>query len=938
MKLKILSPIICRTPLFPYTEKLENVWEELKEAIELSSTDLYEQIKDTSYADYDKLNPKIKFACWKYFNRARYRSTPFGLFGSITPVPLSVNGDDNQLIISKEIKRHEFIDWSNKDYLLGDIDNLFAQASFFLSNSTIYTCGDQLRYISITEGTFEISGIESQPVIKSVLDFCQEQQSKEAVLDYLTNGLKLQLAVGEDLLKQLIALQLMITDIHPNIIGTDYFERMKVKPDTDSKPYLIAERKLVKGQIDPKTLKVISEAILFLKDHLPVQKSQALENFKQQFQRKFEYREVPLLMALDPELGVGYDGLEMASLSSPLIDYLKERNQSKDTSSEIAYTPLHQFILNKIFQNEEINLEEFDGKTNTNVLGVKIPNTFSAIVQFNGQQIILEQAGGCTANALLGRFTLASNEIETHCKNIIRTEREANPNVFFVDIGYKAEKNVDNVNRRMTIYDHELSILTYPSTKEQLLFDDLLVSVRDNEVLLRSGKHNKRILPRLASAYNYTQSDLSIYRFLADLQNQHLQTNVSIQIRNLFPDLEYYPQINYKNIILSPKMWRVPKKFHAEASIKNPDLDELKIWLEDQRVSHYFKCGNLDKHLYFKYYNDEDLKYFLKYCMNKDLLYISEAFLPEETTIKNEKGQPYLPQFIISLGHSASIYSPLGEDKLKLMPRSISMLLPGEEWLYFEIYMHPLRSDNFLTTVLPDFLKEIKSLIKDWFFINYNFPSAHIRLRLQIKSKSNLSELVSKFSDLLRKDIKDGIVTDLQIKPYVREIERYSVKHIEQIEAYFGYDSRYALRVRRMQYDNSSLHLFTIHFINNIFTQINFNVQEQLVFIKNIANKFVIETSIDTLGFKKMNEMYEHLTVPDRSKIAKETKKRHQIMAMKISKLINNTEQDKRLQLLTDIIHMHINRLFATDHRMHELIIYQYLLKYLMAQKNRLKN
>ena len=78
MKLKILSPIICRTPLFPYTEKLENVWEDLKEAIKLSSTDLYEQIKDISYADYDKLNPKIKFACWKYFNRARYRSTPSG--------------------------------------------------------------------------------------------------------------------------------------------------------------------------------------------------------------------------------------------------------------------------------------------------------------------------------------------------------------------------------------------------------------------------------------------------------------------------------------------------------------------------------------------------------------------------------------------------------------------------------------------------------------------------------------------------------------------------------------------------------------------------------------------------------------------------------------------------------------------------------------------
>lgn len=937
MKLKLLSPIICRSPLFSYTEKLENVWEELKEAINLSSSDLYEQIKDISAADLDQLDPKIKFACWKYFNRARFRSTPFGLFGSITPVSLGTGPDKEGLIISKKIKRHEFIDWSNKDYLLSDIDNLFSQTSFFLSNSTIYICGDQLRYISITEGTFEISGIESQSVIKSVLDFCQEQQSKEAVLDYLTNGLKLQLAVAEDLLKQLIALQLMITDIHPNIIGTDYFERMKVKPNTDSKPYLIAERKLVKGQIDPKTLKVISEAILFLKDHLPVQKNQALENFKQQFQRKFEYKEVPLLIALDPELGVGYDGLEMASISSPLIDYLKERNQSENKGSEIAYTSLHQFILSKIFQNKEVKLEEFNQKTNLEAHHIKIPNTFNAIVQLNGQQVILEHAGGCTANALLGRFSLASKETEIHCKNIFKMEQEANPNVFFVDISYQAEKNIDNVNRRSNIYDHELTILTYPSSRH-LSFNDLLISIQEDEVFLRSKKYNKRIVPRLASAYNYNRSDLSIYRFLADLQNQNLQTNLSVKVTNLFPNLDYYPQINYKNIILSPKLWKVPEKFCTYGVPKYRALDELKKWLKDQKVSPHFKSGNTDQHLYFKYHDDEDLELFLKYCVNKDPVYISEAFVPRKAIIKDEKGKPYLPQFIISLAHSEPIYSSLREDKLELIQSGNSIFLPGEEWLYFEVYMHPLRSDNFLIMVLPDFLREVKDQIKNWFFISYNFPSAHIRLRLQIKNKANLSELVSIFSDFLRKDIKDGIVTDLQIKPYVREIERYTIKHIKGIEKYFGDDSKYALRLRYSQFDNSSLHLFTIHFINNIFNQMNLNSQEQLIFVKTIANKFVSEMNIGIPGFKKINEMYEELTASNRSKMSKVTQKSHQIMATTIVKLINNIEQDKRLQLLADIIHMHINRLFTTDQRMHELIIYQYLQKHLMSQHSRSKH
>ncbi|MFC6103379.1 lantibiotic dehydratase [Olivibacter domesticus] len=936
MKLKILSPVICRTPLFPYTEKLENVWEELKEAIKLSSTDLYEQIKDTSYADYDKLNPKIKFACWKYFNRARYRSTPFGLFGSITPVPLGLDGDDNRLIISKEIKRHEFTDWSNKDYLLSDIDNLFAQASLFLSNSTIYTCGDQLRYISITEGTFEISGIESQPIIKSVLDFCQEQQSKDAVLDYLTNGLKLQLAVTEDLLKQLIALQLMITDIHPNIIGTDYFERMKVKPDTDSKPYLIAERKLVKGQIDPKTLKVISEAISFLKDHLPIRKNHSLENFKQQFQRKFEYREVPLLVALDPELGVGYDGLEMAPIVNPVISFLKERDQLKDAHPEISYTPLHQFILNKMVQNNEVKLEEFSIEAKTKLKNIKIPNTFSAIIQFDGKQIILKHAGGCTASALLGRFTLANDAIETYCKNIVMLEQDANPEVLFVDISYQAEKNIDNVNRRKSIYDHKLAILSYVDNKH-LSFNDLLVSVRQNNVFLRSKKHNKRIIPRLASAYNYTRSDLSLYRFLSDLQNQDLQTNLSLEARSIFPNLDYYPRLVYKNIIFSPSMWKVPQKFRKPHLLQEEQLVSLKIWLQDQKIPNYFKCGDADQHLYINSNTDEDLVHFLQYCKKKEHLYITEVFIKDEAILKNELQQVYLPEFILNIAHLESNYSPLPTDRIELSFHPKSLQVPGGKWLYFEIYMHSSRANDFLTKVLPDFLKKNNQQIASWFFIRYNIPSFHIRLRLKIRDNGNLSELIKVFYDHLNKDIKTGIISDVQIKPYIREIERYGIDYIEQIEWYFSFDSRRAINLLNLKHEESVLYFITIQFLKDVLSQLSLTAQDQLAYAKNIADKFVKEMHIDMLGFKKINEVYKHFQINNNIKTTKVFERSHLVTVAQAIKLLNKIERTQRINLLIDITHMHINRVFIANQRIHELIIYQYLQKHLQAKQKHSK-
>lgn len=935
MKLKLLSPVICRTPLFPYTEKLENVWEELKEAIGLSSSDLYEQIQEISTADLDQLDPKIKFACWKYFNRARFRSTPFGLFGSITPVPLGVGSDDNRLIISKEIKRHEFIDWSNKDYLLNDIDKLFSQASFFLSNSTIYSCGDQLRYISVVDNTFEISGIENQPVIKSVLDLCREEQSKSTVLNYLTQDHGLQLTVADDLLKQLIELQLIITDIHPNIIGTDYFERMKVKPNTDSKPYLIAERNLLKGKLDPKTLKVIPEAILFLKDHLPVQKNQALENFKQQFQRKFEYREVPLLIALDPELGVGYDGLEMAPIVNPLVNFLKEKVQLNDTHPEISYTPLHQFILSRIFQSKEIKLEEFDVEKKFQFRDLKIPNTFSAIIQFDGRRIILAQAGGCTANALLGRFTLANNEIREHCRNLFKLEQEANPDIIFVDVSYQVEQKVDNVNRRNNIYDYELAILNYFGTKH-LPFDDLLVSVRDNEVLLRSKKHNKRVIPRLASAYNYTRSDLSLYRFLSDLQNQDLQTNLSFEARSLFPNLDYYPRLVYKNIILSPSMWKVPQKFRKPHLLHEEQLVSLKIWLQDQKIPKYFKCGDADQYLYINSNTDEDLYHFLQYCKKKEHIYITEAFV-QNTVLKNEQQQPYLPEFVLSIAHSESNYISIPTNLIELHFHPESIQLPGGKWLYFEIYMHSIRANAFLTKTLPHFLRKFTQQITNWFFIRYNIPSFHIRLRLKTRDNVNLSELINVFYDHLNKDIKTGIISDVQIKPYVRETERYSVDHIERVEKYFEFDSNRAIKLLSLQYEDPALYFITIQFLKDVLNQLNLTPQDQLAYAKDIANHFVKEMHIDVQGFKRINEAYKHFQINYTVKTTKVLERSHLVTIDQAIKLLNKIEQGKRMNLLMDIIHMHINRLFISNQRIHELIIYQGLQKHLQAKQRHSK-
>lgn len=80
MKLIINPTIIYRTSKFPLNATLENHWDELKDTIKIASPDFYKVIKDIPKEELTDLAPNISFTIWKYFNRAKYRATPFGTF------------------------------------------------------------------------------------------------------------------------------------------------------------------------------------------------------------------------------------------------------------------------------------------------------------------------------------------------------------------------------------------------------------------------------------------------------------------------------------------------------------------------------------------------------------------------------------------------------------------------------------------------------------------------------------------------------------------------------------------------------------------------------------------------------------------------------------------------------------------------------------------
>lgn len=77
MKLKLHEKVVFRVPQFPVDATLRECWDELKKSIALASPEFYQYIKDTDYGGYENLSEPIKITVQKYFNRARFRATPY---------------------------------------------------------------------------------------------------------------------------------------------------------------------------------------------------------------------------------------------------------------------------------------------------------------------------------------------------------------------------------------------------------------------------------------------------------------------------------------------------------------------------------------------------------------------------------------------------------------------------------------------------------------------------------------------------------------------------------------------------------------------------------------------------------------------------------------------------------------------------------------------
>lgn len=963
-------------------------------ALRLASPALYQAVEGSNFR-YEALAPKVKASLQKYLNRMCFRPTPFGLFSGFT---FSSWGKPEPFILQQEkSKTHLSLSFSCAQRLAAELlANELAPFQRFRPNPSLYKVRGGYRYIRFqvdatgSKREFSIDNLQGGSILERILRACAEGYTREQLVREVVKLADVEEEEAALYVEQLQAEQVLVPLTGMRVTGADslsgLLEECKTHGVTGprvkqikcllnglkevgqgistSKSALFEElpqealadlaismekdlqatlENTVQGRLDTAYQAKLAEALDCLQRLVPAPEPVGLRGFANAFSQKFDRRAAPLLIALDPELGVGYEELAVRHLAPRLLESIKLEEPPAATQP-LNWTPAHRLLLEKwqstgTFPHELIlsgqDLEQLPESEETT-----LPPSFSVVFRPMGEGVYLEQAGGISATALLGRFTPLQEDVRSMARDIAAAEAKYNPGVIFAEIGYYNNAHTANIDRREAMRSYEIPVLVpsaHPAEK-QVQLSELWVRVESGRIVLWSERLQKEVVPRLGSAYNYFRDDLAVFRFLCDLQYQGLRSNFTLDLSRFFPGLSYYPRVRYQQAILHLACWHLQEK-QLEAIFAKGEgspLLRLKQLAASLRWPRHIALTQNDQQLVFDLEREAHLHLLLESIKGKAKVRIQEFpfTAAENQLVTDAAGQPYVHQFITAVYQERAVYHPLpilSAPRRKSQKRTFA---PGEEWLYFKIYCHPSRSNQLLVqTLLPLCHKlQQEGAVTQWYFVRYRDPDYHLRLRLKVPAGAGqvMEQVSSKLSGLLRQ----GLVQDLQLAVYEQELERYGPELIEAAEQVFWANSRWVGDyLRRVPFGEEEYAFYRMAFwgLEEVLEAFGFSAAEKETLLEQLSHTFYQEFGATKALRLSLAATYRELSqVPgilsdEGSPHSPELRKQRQSHWEALQVMAGRAEKlplQRRQQLASDLMHMHLNRLFSDQSRQQELVIY----------------
>jgi thiopeptide-type bacteriocin biosynthesis protein len=661
------------------------------------------------------------------------------------------------------------------------------------------------------------------------------------------------------------------------------------------------------------------------------------------------------LQVLDAETGIGYIERTGSNLS-PLLENLVVPAKNERDSYDIKWNKTEQWLFDQLKKDttaRELVIEEKDIADFAADFSRYPPSLSVLFSMLEDGTTLFKGCSGSSAANLLGRFAHADETINELVLKITTQEQQLNEEVVLAEIIHLPEDRVGNILLHPAFREYEIPFLAQSSVpyEKQVQLQDILVSVgQDKHIRLFSKKLNREIIPRLSNAHNYSVASLPVYHFLAELQTQGLKGGLAFGWGSMSRHFNYLPRVRSGNVILFEATWQLQKIHFEKLVTANPLSAEIMREFKNKwQLPVLFVLADGDNELLVDWESRESVETFIKTIKGREAIQLKEFLRPGHDAVTDEEQRPYNNQFVAVLMNEQKVYTSrqplvIAEDKTDNTERKF---LPGSEWLYYKIYCGSKTADEILLSCIRPLTEELlsSSLIDKWFYIRYNDPDFHLRVRFHVSGTHNTGKVIESFLHYIGVMDKEGLIWKLQMDTYQREMERYGNALIVPAEDLFFADSKMKLEFLSLTEGDEREKLrwlWALRGTDELLTDFNYTLAEKYELLQLLKEIFAREFNADKMLYRQLNQQYTDNRAliqqvmenpvspanPVKPLIEIYTVYREEMgkAAMQIISSTGNEEKKTGLNnLLGSYIHMSLNRLFLSEPRLHEMVIYDLL-------------
>ena len=787
---------------------------------------------------------KVERVLARYITRASARSTPFGLFAGVS---VGLMGDRTKLVLPprRDYRRLTRISlaWATE---LAEMlaSNPEARVDLtYRTNPTVYRLHRRWRYVGRRRegGAFvhSLREVRESAALRTILDRARHGARLEELADALLTGAR-RPEEADAFLGRLIRQQLLLPELEPPVpggepadelvarleavpaaastlravraareelakinrkgVGVDPEEQRRAAhgllgeaPSAVSAPLDTQLHKPAPGlSLGPRVVAELERGIALLSSWAPDGPPDPLGEFREAFRSRYGDREVPLAEVLDEDAGIG--------LPAPARDGgVSRRQRERD-----------RLLSGKVQQalregSREITVEE--GELGGEV--AELPHSLLSAACLEARSAAAVDAGHFTlwlkfvrgpgAAVLMARFGGPEHSINGALAELIAAEEKLEPDAIHAEVASLPQLEYASTlyRPRLREWEIEYPLLGGGAPARRLRVEDLLVSVVNGMVEIRR-RDGRRVAPKLTSALNLELALPPAYRFLALVERQR-----GIELAWRWGALDhgpFLPRVRSGRVVLAPARWKLGRE--EIESLTSGAYRQRFSALQDIRerldVPRLVALADIDNLLPVDLETTTGVEILLSLLRHRDEASLVEMFPdPELLCAEGPEGRfshellvPFLArQPVRRPPRPAGASTPSAEAGGR---RSFP---PGSRWLYAKFYAGRVAGDALVRDRLGPLCARLveEGAAERWFFVRYEDPHPHIRLRLEGEPSGLRERALPLLGELAEGLMERRMSWRLVLDTYEPEVERYGgPEAIDHAHRWFCADSEAA--------------------------------------------------------------------------------------------------------------------------------------------------